>query len=703
MKTGDLDEALRAALGSSAAFRPGQREAIEAVVGKRARVLVVQRTGWGKSLVYFLATRLLRDAGAGPSLLVSPLISLMRDQMLAGQKFGVRCVTWNSAMSPEELEETAGRIASGGVDLVMVSPEQLGNTRFQGTVLPQLGTPGLLVVDEAHCVSEWGHDFRPDYRRILRIVRLLPPRTPVLATTATATDEVVRDLQEQFGGNVVLMRGPLRRESLELAVVPLADPAGRLAWLATNIPKLPGSGIVYCMTVPDTETVARWLGERGIDAVAYHAKLGKGGNGEGNARAGIEERLRANDVKAVVSTVALGMGFDKPELGWVIHYQRPGSPLAYYQQVGRAGRAVTRASAFLMTGDEDADIHAFFRGTSFVDGDRIGRIVAAIREAGADGLKASEIEASVNLSASAIKQALTALEVEQVIVSDRDIRGRGAEKWRLVPGTAWIPSEYIDRTTGITQRRIQEWEDMLQFSRADDCLMRQITQRIGDPDTHACGKCSVCTGIPVNTALDPIMLGHASSFLTRTGFSIVPRRQRADRKAIPKGFLASPGRTLTMYGKGTLGILVKDGKYGKGSEERFDESLVVAAQRDILAWNPDPFPEWITAVASSRHPGLVPDFAGRLAQKLGIPFIAVFQSKPGFPEQKLMQNSTMRRQNVGNSLSLDANAVRQAPVLLVDDMVDSRWTFTFAAGLLRQAGCPAVFPYALAKVTAQDD
>ncbi|HEY8202716.1 MAG TPA: RecQ family ATP-dependent DNA helicase, partial [Actinomycetota bacterium] len=342
-----------------AGFRPGQLEAVRAVVQERRRALVVQRTGWGKSAVYLIATRLLRDAGAGPTLLVSPLLALMRNQLEMAERVGVRAATINSG-NRSEWEAIEEQVHGALVDILLVSPERLNNPRFRADVLPEvLPRTGLLVVDEAHCISDWGHDFRPDYRRVARVLDLLPSTVPILCTTATANQRVVADIVDQLGHDLLVLRGPLGRDSLRLSVLRMPDPAQRLAWLARAIPQMPGSGIVYCLTVRDTELVAGWLRRCGIAASAYS------GETEAEERLLVEEALRTNAVKVVVATSALGMGYDKPDLGFVVHYQSPGSPVAYYQQVGRAGRNLPDAEGVLLMGHEDVEIQDYFIRTAF--------------------------------------------------------------------------------------------------------------------------------------------------------------------------------------------------------------------------------------------------------------------------------------------------------------------------------------------------
>src|ERR1700730_2770936 len=346
---------LRQMLGRQARFREGQWQEIDAIVRRRSRVLVVQRTGWGKSLVYFLATKLLREQGAGPTILVSPLLSLMRNQIEGALRIGVRAFTINSS-NRADWDAAEAALSQDACDILLISPERLGNERFMKSVLPGMsGRVGLFVVDEVHCISDWGHDFRPDYRRIVRVIESLPPGIPVLGTTATANNRVVADVQQQLGPKLVLLRGPLARATLRLQNIVLSSQAERLAWLAETIPRFKGSGVIYCLTVPDVERVAGFLKSQGISAQAYHA----GGDAKIDREA-LEKALLNNELKTLVATVALGMGFDKPDLAFVIHFQRPGSVVAYYQQVGRAGRAVDRAYGILLSGSEDDDIQDYF-------------------------------------------------------------------------------------------------------------------------------------------------------------------------------------------------------------------------------------------------------------------------------------------------------------------------------------------------------
>jgi len=671
-------------LGPGAAFRDGQREAIEAVL-RGERTLVVQRTGWGKSLVYWLATRVLRDRGRGLTLVISPLLSLMRNQIQAAERLGLTALTINSG-NRDEWDAARGALAGGAADVLLISPERLGNEEFATEILPSIqGGIGLFVIDEAHCISDWGHDFRPDYRRLRRIIASLPPRTPLLATTATANDRVVADVIEQLGGDVVTVRGPLARTSLALQAIVLRDGAERLAWLADQVPRLPGSGIIYCLTVADTERVAAWLTLNGIPARPYHARL------DTEARVALESDLLANRVKALVASTALGMGFDKPDLGFVVHYQRPGSVIAYYQQVGRAGRALESAYGVLLSGREDDEIVDYFIRTAFPPQAEMRMVPEALE--GTTSASLPFLEQHLNLRRSRIARALLLLQLEGAVAME------GARYFPTV--NPWQPD--VERIERLTELRRAENAEMRAYVEHDGCLMEYLTRALDDPAPATCGRCAPERGGLLPVAADPGLVQRAVDFLRRSDRLIAPCR-KWPLGAVPElaGWIEPPnqeGRALAVYGDAGWGVRVRDGKY---RHRHFDDELL-AACADLVSqrWRPHPAPSWVTAIPSPRHPGLVGDFARRLADALGLPFHDVLAAKD-VPEQKTMQNSAQQLRNVAGSLAVVGDCPAE-PVLLVDDIVDSGWTFTYAGWLLRHHGAGPVHPIALATAASQDD
>ena len=682
---------LRTAVGSATAdFRPGQWEAIERLL-QRERLLVVERTGWGKSGVYFLATRLLRDNGSGPVLLISPLLSLMRNQLESARRIGVRAETINSA-NMEDWPRVQTALFQNRVDILLISPERLANEDFlTNYLLPIAARIGLFVVDEAHCISDWGHDFRPDYRRIVRVLRALPPNVPVLATTATANDRVVTDLEEQLGPHLTTIRGPLTRESLNLGNVVLPAKASRMAWLAHQIPQMPGSGIIYTLTVRDAENVAAWLQSRGINAMPYHGDI------KSEDRERLEEQLLRNEVKALVATVALGMGFDKPDVGFVIHFQRPPSVVHYYQQVGRAGRAVEEAYGILLSGAEDDEIADFFIDTAFPGENEIDQVLAALRIANG-GLKRSDLQQQLNLTAGKLDRILKFLLLESPSpIQKIDSRYvRNPVQWQM-------PRERIER---IGNLRRGEQQHMREYIATHRCLMQFLSTELNDPAARPCGKCANCRRAALTTEFPQELAEAATAFLNNLNLPIEPRKQwpqghtfEGERGKIAPQLQTQPGRALCRWGDPGLGDLVKRGKQQTG---RFSDQLVTAAVRLLRErWNPQPAPTWLTCVPSRRHQGLVPDLAQRLAHQLRIPFADCIRKIRETEPQKTRENSVQQVKNLEAAFEVDANLVQAGPVLLIDDMVDSRWTFTVLGFKLRQSGSGLVLPFALADTSSE--
>lgn len=684
-------ELLRQMLGPEASFRDGQLQAIVASVDERARTLIVQRTGWGKSLVYFIASKILRERGAGPTLLISPLLSLMRNQVEAAERIGIRAARLDSE-TRKEWEAIESRLAANDVDVLLVSPERLANQRFRTETIPLIaGGLGLLVVDEAHCISDWGHDFRPDYRRIVRIVQGLPANVPVIATTATANDRVIDDVRAQLGESLRVVRGPLARESLKLQTIRLADQAARLAWLAEHLPHLPGSGIVYCLTTADCDRVAAWLRHKRIDAVAYHAQM----NEEEETRGSLEQRLLKNEMKALVASVALGMGFDKPDLGFVVHYQRPGSLIAYYQQIGRAGRSVPEAFAILLNGREDDEIQDYFIRNAFPGVDQLQEVLDVVADS--DSVSMNDLQQRINMRRGKLEQCLKFLEVDGAIVRTGSRYFRTANPWR--PDTA--------RFERVTETRRAEVDEMRAFVDSRTCLMERVVSALDDPAAHRCGKCAACAGKFFASEVSGERVREAVNFLRRSNRWIEPRIQWAsssiaDRKGrIPAELRSEPGFALSMWGDAGWGRRVAEGKYEHG---RFDDELVAACADMIRSvWHPEPAPVWVTAVPSLRRPILVPDFAARLAQALHLPFVQAVRKSRETPPQKTMENSAQQMANIAGAFEVIQGSIDPGPVLLVDDMVDSRWTFTECAFVLRSAGSGPVFPVALATTAGAGD
>jgi len=683
-------ELLRIGSGrADATFRDGQEDAIRHIVEGKGRLLVVQKTGWGKSFVYFIATKLLREAGAGPALLISPLLALMRNQIAAAERMGVRAATINSD-NQDEWKLVEAKLRRNEVDILLIAPEKLGNDWFNTEVLAGIaGQISLMVIDEAHCISDWGHDFRPHYRLLERIARTLPANLRLLATTATANDRVMEDLVDVLGPNMKVLRGDLNRSSLTLQTMRLPSQAVRLAWIAQQLSSLPGHGIIYTLTIRDANQLADWLKAQGFAVEAYTGKTG-------DRREELEQALQENKVKALVATTALGMGYDKPDLAFVIHFQMPGSVVAYYQQVGRAGRALESAYGVLLSGDEEEGITDWFIRSAFPTRQEVDDVLGALHEA-PEGLSIPDLMTCVNMSKVRIEKTITALSLE----SPAPIAKQGT-KWQLT--AAELGDGFWARADRLAKLRRAELQQMQEY------VSRPFGQHMGflidalDGDSSTVSPPSLP---PLSEDVDQLLVRDAEEFLCRTSLPIEPRKkwpvggmqQYGIHTASTIPYQAQPGKALCVWGDAGWGGLVRQGKYHDG---HFSDDLVAACVKMIHEWNPQPSPTWVTCVPSLRHPELVPNFAQRLAAALGLPFHMVIAKTDARPEQKTMANSTQQARNIDGSLSLNGQLIPPGPVLLVDDMVDSRWTLTVSAWLLRKSGSGAVWPMALSQ-TGHDE
>lgn len=586
-------------------------------------------------MVYFLAAKLIRESGLGPTLLISPLLSLMRNQLEAASRIGITARTINST-NTDEWDRIQNELAADSVDILLISPERLANDSFRQDVLSSIAESiGLFVIDEAHCISDWGHDFRPDYRRIVRVLQAIPPNVPVLATTATANDRVVGDVILQLGNDIKLIRGSLIRESLKLQNINMPSPAARMAWLAQTIPSLPGSGIIYTLTQRDAERLTEWLQVNEINAKAYHAGIQSHEDGT-SVKEELEQQLLNNEIKVLVATVALGMGFDKPDLGFVIHFQRPASVVHYYQQVGRAGRAVEEAFGILLCGEEDDHIADFFIRSAFPPQQHITAILDVLDNTD-DGLSIPSMQHNINIRQSQINKTIKYLTVE----SPSPITKIGS-KWHVTASAAnyQIDQEYVNE---ITQIRRQEQRQMQEYMEYQGCLMAFLQNALDDPNSQNCGKCKNCNpALLLPEQYDDQLANRAALFLRRSYQPIEPRKQwpvkdmftyhQFEKRNIPTEMQASEGRALSLWRDAGWGQLVASGKY---QTNRFADELVTACVEMIAVWNPTPKPEWVTCIPSLNHPELVPDFAQRLAIALKLHSFLAWKKQGKIVNRKL--------------------------------------------------------------------
>jgi ATP-dependent DNA helicase RecQ len=696
----EAERHLQALVGSrdglpDATLYDDQWAAIEALAADRRRALVVQRTGWGKSAVYFVATLLLRAEGAGPTVIISPLLALMRNQIEAAERAGIRAVTINSTNN-EQWQEVYGHIAAGEVDVLLVSPERLNNPGFRDEVLPRLTeTAGLLVIDEAHCISDWGHDFRPDYRRIRQMLADLPDGIPVLATTATANARVTQDVAEQLEPSVVepgrdqvlVLRGELDRESLSLAVLNLKRPEERLGWLADHLDELDGSGIIYTLTVAAASEIAGFLRDRGHNVAAYS------GQTETTERQALEQDLLAGRLKALVATSALGMGFDAT-LGFVINVGAPASPVAYYQQVGRGGRGTAKATVLLLPAYEDRDIWRYFASLAFPPEQHVRTALSAL-EAHGGPMSTATLETFVDLSRNRLEMMLKVLDVDGAV---RRVQGG----WTST-GQDWVYEQ--DRYDRVAAARRDEQALMLAYIDTKSCRMRFLREALDDPGATDCGRCDNCAGLQVSAEVSADAVEGAGDRLARPGVAVQPRKLWPS--ALTNLGIDLSGKIKEGAEEGRVVARLTDLGLGQALRNVFrpgtpDAAVPAALVQGVLATLSDwqPRPDGIVGFESRTHPLLLDSLVDGLSRVGRIPVlgkVAIRNDDVG-PGQGAT-NSAQRVAAVSRRCTLDVEDVTGKRVLLVDDLIVSGWSMTLAAHWLREAGADAVLPLALGSET----
>lgn len=725
----ELLSALHEYYGSNAKFRDGQAEAIRAVLNGR-RTLVIQRTGWGKSMVYFLSTKLLRRKNnKNLTIIISPLLALMNNQIESAKILDMKVVTVNSEMQESEIKETYELLKNDlSVDALIISPERLENESFKSfrRELVKTRNIALFVVDEAHCISDWGHDFRKDYRKIRNLIEIMPRNTAILATTATANDRVIEDIKEQLGTDLELSRGSLMRDSLDIQVIQLSTMEERMAWLVQHLKEdiLPGTGIIYCLTRRDCDIVNDWLNQNDIKSEKYYSDVmdisveagGLPGEKSNDTKQRIVKETKnriteafvKNEIKVLVATTAFGMGFDKKDISFVIHFQKPGNIVAYYQQIGRAGRDIERAYAIMLYEPNNDEINRYFINNAFPKDADLKAVFECIKTEYINGVEHITVNDICN------KESMSDAKVRKVVADLKDaelIIARKLDKVCYYPNIEKYSFEELAQRLGeliagnaqIRKIREKELADMNDFVSTKKCYMSFIAKALDDKTAIDCGHCANCARRAlIDTDIDNDLLKMAQKYLNEKSYTINPRKKWADGTQINKDYLIEEGIALSLYGDASWGKLVESGKY---HDNYFNDELVDASVAILKKFVKDKDITWVTNISSNKHPLLVPSFAKRVAEKLGLKYKPVLVKIKSEVEkqQKELEDSYQQQANVDKSFVVadDIPTFFSENVLLIDDMVDSRWTFTVCGKKLREKGAGLVYPFALSNTAGR--
>ena len=635
--------------------RADQVEAVHAIIQPAARVLVVQATGWGKSAVYWAATSAMRSTGAGPTLVVSPLLALMRDQVSAAQRSGLRAATVNST-NLDEWDPIFAALDADEIDVLLVSPERLGNPRFAARLDELMARVGLVVIDEAHCISDWGFDFRPDYQRLARAL-LSTPTASVLATTATANRRVTADVEAQLGARTVTFRGTLARTSLRLSVVSGLSPLERYAWVADALDALPGSGIVYVLTVAEAERLAGFLQSWGPPPRAGNAPQ------EGPAP-------------------GRGGGGGRAPLGFCLHVGSPATPVAYYQQIGRAGRAVARADAVLLSAQADERIWEYFATASIPQPDDVDKTLRALAGGPRSVL---ELDTLTGVRRGRLETLLKILAIDGSVAKD-------GSKWAAT-GQPYVHDTEKWNALALTRRA--EATLMRRYAHGDGCLMAYLQQALDDPSPAACGRCSVCTGLLPHPGARPSdeRLHAARQHLQGVDVVIEPRKlwpQGVARKGKIAG--SGVGRAVAFADDaGWSEELLALQRTGYGSvPPALMAGAVEVLRRWAKVWSVRPVavvaaPAYSVEMAANRA------LAAHVAGVGKLPLLDLFSwSGPQVPTDT---SSAPVVAHLEQAIRLDTSiAVPTGPVLLCATTMRTGWALTVGGALLYEAGCASTMP-----------
>ncbi len=659
-------------------FYDEQWEAIRRLLNGE-RILMIQRTGFGKSLCYqFPATQF-----SGITVIFSLLIALMRDQVKALNNKGVSARYINSEQSAEENSSTIQDALNGKVKILYIAPERQENMEWiEATRKMNLS---MVVIDEAHTISVWGHDFRPAFRRIINLVKLLPQSLPVLATTATATKRVQHDIEQQIGGKLTTIRGLLVRDNFKLYAIKVHSEDEKLVWLAQNLNRIEGTGLIYTGTRVGTEIYAKWLAANGINAINYNA------GHDADTRKDIENGLMQNRYKCVVSTNALGMGIDKPDIRFIIHTQIPASPIHYYQEIGRAGRDGKPTTIILFyneSKDENGIEEDYKLPKAFIDGARPSRekYLKAIEALKQEPLTERGLMKATNLKQTQIRVIKADL-IDQGIVREV-VNGRN-KILEYQFGAKELDTKAFE---DLRNAKLKDLDAMVGYVNTSKPRMQYLCEFLDDDFNVNYSNCD-------NTNLNKLTVAFTDDWRDRlinfreSYFPVLEVESRSSN--IVNGVAAS------YYGVSNVGSALHRSKYENGGD--FPDFLLRLTLKAFRKTYSNTRFDWVLYVPPTHSGDLVKNFAVKFASVIKVPISHKLVKIRQTSEQKVFQNGWLKQDNVKDAFSyMSPEEIYGKRIILLDDIFDSGATMKEIGKMLTAMGAETIVPVAIAKTVGGD-
>ncbi|WP_294966078.1 RecQ family ATP-dependent DNA helicase [Sulfurimonas sp.] len=648
-------------------FFDDQWKTIDRVLQKK-RVLLIEKTGFGKSLTFqFPATQF-----DGLTIIFFFFFALMRDQIKSLDEKGIKADLINSQETNERNDLIIEKAINNELKILYITPERLASASWQNAVSKM--NISFIVIDEAHCISTWGHEFRPDFRRIIKLMQVLPSNIPVLATTATATLSVSEDIKEQIGNNIEIIRGDLLRENLKLNVIHVENEEDKMAWMLSYLKNVSGNGLVYTGTTINTEIYSKWLESEKLNTIFYHGKM------DGDIKKGIEKEWMNDKYKAVIATNALGMGIDKSNIRFIIHTQITQSLIHYYQEIGRAGRDGKTAEIFLLFNVKDTALPLSFINGARPSVKKYEKVISALKE---EPLGEKNLMKATNLKQTQVRTIKADLLDQKIII---EVKYGSNKKYEYKYNASQLDTTVFEN---LRNHRLEKFKKMLKYINTNKCKMLYLCNYLGDSNSNSCEICDSCS----NNKNQFSMSKNDKEKIKQFQDNFFPILEVETTKTNLINGIAS-----SYYGFSNVGTIINKCKYKDGGN--FPNILLKQTLRAFGKTFKDQKFDLVLFVPPTKSGKLVENFANKLAMTLKLPITPLVKIRDT-KEQKIFQIGALKTENIKDAFDINIDIINKS-ILLIDDIFDSGATIKEIGKMLTNKGAKIIAPLVIAKTVGGD-